>query len=633
MRCFSSSLLILMLLLASGWACCVCSPGLADEMPIENHDREHWAFVPLAKISPAKVVNPAWPAGPIDAFVLRRLEKKGLEPAPTASRAVLLRRVKFDLLGLPPTPRELQDFLSDQHPAAYARLVDRLLSSPAYGERWGQHWLDLARFAETDGFEHDNVRDGAWQYRQWVIDALNRGIGYHEFIRAQLAGDLSDDPIVSIATMFLLAGPDMPDINEQDLRRHDKMNEMTGTLGAVLLGMQMQCAQCHDHKYDPISQADFFRLRAIFEAAVPKLKSNRHVLQLSAQPQAISPYLYHRGELDGRGAAVQPKPPRVACDVDFHQQFGEQDPRSEFVDWLFQPQNPLVARVIANRIWQHHFGTSLCDNPNDLGVITAEPNHPELLDWLAWEMIENDWSIKHLHRQILLSATYRQASFAEAGNELADSHFARALERDPDNRLYSRFPRKRLQGELIRDALLAISGQLDRRYGGPSVLPPLPPELTSTLLKGQWKTSESAADHHRRSIYIFARRNLRYPIFEVFDRPDAGATCAVRGQSTTAIQSLQLLNSQLTLTAAEQLSQTLLTELAHNHNFDANSRPPLRRLESLSERLIRRVYSRPATVQELTELVKLLSSHEDLAGTLQVVCVALLNTNEFIYID
>ncbi len=629
MRCLASNLL--MLLLACGWQGYLSAPVLADEIPLDNYDREHWAFVPLAKVTPAKVANSAWSAGPIDTFILRRLEKKGLEPAPTASRAVLLRRVKFDLLGLPPTPGELQDFLSDQHPAAYANLVDRLLCSPAYGERWGQHWLDLARFAETDGFEHDKVRDGAWQYRQWVIDALNRGIGYDTFIRAQLAGDLSDnpaaDPADSIATMFLLAGPDMPDINEQDLRRHDKMNEMTGTLGAVLLGMQMQCAQCHDHKYDPISQADFFRLRAIFEAAVPNLKSNRHVLQLAAQPQAISPYLYHRGELDSRGTAVQPKPPRVACDVDLHQQFGQRDPRSEFVDWLFQPQNPLVARVIANRIWQHHFGKSLCDNPNDLGVITAEPSHPELLDWLAGQMIEHDWSIKHLHRQILLSATYRQASFAEAGNELSSSHFARVLRSDPDNRLYSRFPRKRLQGELIRDALLSISGQLDRRYGGPSVLPPLPPELTSTLLKGQWKTSESAADHHRRSIYIFARRNLRYPIFEVFDRPDAGATCAVRGQSTTAIQSLQMLNSQLTLTAAEHLSSTLIAELGDN------IKPEPSQLVGIVEHLIQRVYGRSATERELTQLVDMLSGQADLVGKLKVVCVAMLNTSEFIYID
>lgn len=625
MRYFGSCLL--MLLLACGWQYCVCSPGLADEIPLEDYDREHWAFVPLAKVIPAKVVNSTWPAGPIDTFILRRLEKKGLEPAPTASRAVLLRRLKFDLLGLPPTPSELQDFLSDQHPAAYERLVDRLLSSPAYGERWAQHWLDLARFAETDGFEHDKVREGAWQYRQWVIDALNRGIGYDEFIRAQLAGDLSEDPAASIATMFLLAGPDMPDINEQDLRRHDKMNEMTGTLGAVLLGMQMQCAQCHDHKYDPISQADFFRLRGIFEAAVPKLKSNRHVLQLAAQPQAISPYLYHRGEMDSRGAAVQPKPPRVACGVDFHQRFGEQDPRSEFVAWLFQPQNPLVARVIANRIWQHHFGKSLCDNPNDFGVITAEPSHPELLDWMAWEMIEHDWSIKRLHRQILLSATYRQASFAEAGNEQASIHFALALERDPDNRWYSRFPRKRLQGELIRDALLAISGQFDRRYGGPSVRPPLPPELTSTLLKGQWKTSDSAADHHRRSVYIFARRNLRYPIFEVFDRPDAGATCAMRGQSTTAIQSLQMLNSQLTLTAAEHLSRTLIAELADN------IQPQRSQLTGLVENLVQRVYGSSATKRELVELVDMLSGHEDLEAQLKVICVAMLNTSEFIYID
>jgi hypothetical protein len=603
------------------------------ENPILDSDREHWSFQPIKRPKLPKVEQVNWPQTAIDSFILHKLEQRKLMPMPPADRNTLLRRLKFDLLGLPPTPAELLEFEQDDATDAYPRLVDRWLDSPAYGERWAQYWLDLARFAETDGFEHDKVREDAWRYRQWVIDALNQDLPYDQFVGLQLAGDLSERKEDAIATMFCLAGPDMPDINEQDLRRHDMMNEITSTVGAALLGLQLHCAQCHDHKFDPISQDDFFRLRGIFESAVPELKRDRPLGELAAQATAIAPWIYFRGELENRGPACEPRPPRIACSMDSHASFDTASPRRAFVDWLFTAENPLTARVIANRIWQHHFGQSLCENPSDLGVVADEPTHRRLLDWLACELRRNNWSIKQLHRTILLSATYQMASHPMAShpNANATDHqasrqtFALSLKSDPENEFYSRFPRQRLDGEIIRDALLFVSGQLNRDFGGPSVMPPLPVELAETLLPGQWKTSEIPADHNRRSIYVFARRNLRYPIFDAFDRPDAGASCARRDRSTTAIQALQLLNSDLAFTAATNLRDQLLQENSTTSSWNT---------ERLIERLFNITLSRrptPAEIQKLTTILE--TDYAEFSNNVLSVCVAVLNSSEFVYVD
>ncbi|WP_166823142.1 DUF1549 and DUF1553 domain-containing protein [Thalassoroseus pseudoceratinae] len=595
------------------------------EPEIDEFDRDHWSFQPLKPVKLPTVQASEWVENPIDLFILRQLEENDLVPTPRASRTVLLRRLKYDLLGLPPTPDELAAFEADQKPGAYHRLVERFLSSPAYGERWAQHWLDLARFAETDGFEHDKVRTGAWKYRQWVINALNDDLSYDRFVELQLVGDQTGNKDDAIATMFCLAGPDMPDINEQDLRRHDKLNEIASTIGATLLGLQMHCAQCHDHKYDPISQADFYRLRGIFESAVPVMKRDRPVLQLTKQKQSVSPYLYRRGELSNQGPQVEPKPPRIACLGRVHETFDTDHPRKAFARWLFHEDNPLTARVMVNRVWQYHFGKSLCENPSDFGVVAVGPSHPQLLDWLALEFRESGWSLKHLHRLILTSAIYQQASYL-GSDRLADRPaYESALSVDPSNNLYSRFPRKRLEGEVIRDALLAVSGQLNLEFGGPSVMPPLPPELLKTLLKGQWKTDSDSRSHHRRSIYVFARRNLRYPIFDVFDRPDAGASCARRNQSTTAIQSLQMLNSELTLQAAAGLCDRLLAV-----EFDRS----LTGYQMLVDRLFLITLSRHPSPQERDRFCNVLSQDElQLRDSLLTACMAVLNSNEFVYID
>ncbi len=597
------------------------------EVPITAADRDHWAFRSIERPAVPGVINAAWPLSPIDVFILARLEKEGFAGSPQADRGRLLRRATFDLHGLPPTPAELAGFAADERPDAYERQVDRLLASPAYGERWAQHWLDLARYAETDGFEHDKVRSGAWKYRDWVIAALNADLPYDEFVRQQLAGE------PSVATMFCLVGPDMPDLNDQVERRHIVLNELTAMVGSVLLGLQMGCAQCHDHKYDPVSQADFYRLRGVFESAVPPLKRDVHYLSLTEQKSPPPVRFWVRGDHRRPGAELSPGFPRIASPSDAAPPANS---RSDFARWLLAEQNPLTRRVIVNRLWLQHFGRGIFDTPSDVGLINAGPTHPELLDWLATELSRGDWSLKRMDRRIMQSATYRQAG--DIGPSDAQSN------KEPPP--YAHFPRRRLDGESIRDAMLAASGLVVRDHGGPSVMPPLPPELVGTLLKGQWIESPDEADHYRRSIYLFARRNLRYPIFEAFDRPDANASCPLRNRSTTAPQSLLLFNSEFSLLAAQHLAGEVLR--------DSGSADPARWIEQLYVRTL----SREPTERELRALTNFLQSQAKqlateerdaselalpiggfeladpyAAAALVDACLALFNANEFLYID
>ncbi len=588
-----------------------------EESPLTESDFDHWSFRPIVRPLLPEVQSTEWVISPIDCFIAKKLESVGLPPCVAAEKSIWLRRVKLDLLGLPPTVEELAEFASDEQPDSAERMVDRWLSSPRFGERWAQYWLDLARFAETDGFEHDRVRENAWQYRDWVINALNSDMPYDEFIRLQLAGDYSAKKVDKIATMFCLAGADMPDLNNQELRRYDRLNELTSTIGSALLGLQMQCAQCHDHKYDPISQADFFRLRAVFESAVPELVRDKHY-NVFENPTPQAARFYFRGELNQPGPVVLASFPRIAVGRDaVRNACDSEQPRVSFARWLFEPSNPLTARVIVNRVWQHHFGRGLFESASDVGVVPGGPTHPELLDWLASELQRRRWSLKELHRLIVLSATYRQASMRSG----SDDAWSKRLENDPRNELYSRFPRHRLDGETIRDSMLSVAGLLDARSGGPGVMPPLPTELTSTLLKDQWKTNSDKADHMRRSIYIFARRNLRYPLFEVFDRPDAGASCPQRDRSTTATQSLQMLNSELS-----QQCAMALRERWREDNLNAN-----KSYQDSVSKLFLRVLSRTPTATERSILTAFLS--ETSQDTDIVACLAVLNSSEFIYVD
>ncbi|HEY3967976.1 MAG TPA: DUF1553 domain-containing protein [Planctomycetaceae bacterium] len=711
------------------------------ESPITSDDREHWSFRPLVRPETPVVRDGDWCRTSIDRFILARLETAGLTPLPQAAKTTLIRRLTFDLTGLPPTPAEIATFVGDAAPDAYDRLVDRLLGSMAYGERWAQHWLDLVRFAETDGFEHDLERPNAWRYRDWVIDALNSDLPYDEFVRWQLAGDElhPDDARASVATGFLLCGPDMPDINLQEERRHNFLNDMTGTVGSVLLGLQVGCAQCHNHKFDPVSQYDFYRLRAFFDPvaifkdhplphsagtpAPPETPTQARMRQLAADLQLLEdgarkklkaenpdlqptredllkalsdddrpPYETAAAELAElkktfkppevpHGRTVQErladvKPSRLMVRGDFRREGPEVAPaflrianvdsaavapppagsptsqrRLQLAQWLTRPDNPLTLRVVVNRLWQHHFGKGLVETSSDFGKMGTDPTHPQLLDWLATELPRHGWSLKQLHRMIVCSSVYRQASqpaCAEWTSEqqaAAAASWKKSRQADPENRLLARRNRQRLEGEAIRDAMLAAAERLSPRRGGAGVRPPLPAEVMATLLANQWKVNPDPENHQRRSIYLFVRRNLRYPLFEAFDRPDTNASCPRRNRSTIAPQALILLNSEFSLTAARDLAGFLMSSAGQDDGWRVAAaylrilgREPapeesalgLKFLERQSEQLT----ASGRTGNELA-LPAPLPAGADVhrAAALTDFCLALFNLNEFVYVD
>lgn len=604
---------------------CACSSRLSGEEAdqaitepeITKVDRDHWAYRPLVRPTVPSVDDRSRLGGPIDAFLMKRLEAEGLQPAPSASRRVLIRRVSWDLRGLPPTAEESDAFVNDGRPDAYERLVDRMLGSPDFGHRWAQLWLDQARFAETDGFEQDRIRSQAWKYRDWVIEAFNEDLPFDAFVRQQVAGDLfaegdAGDSGSAVATAFCLSGPDMTDINSIDERRHVLLNEITSTIGSVFLGLQIGCAQCHDHKFDPISQADFYRLRAFFDSSL-RLQKNKSVDVLTTYSDVPQTHLMIRGDWRRQGPPVRPAFPRIvnvegrSIDPDTH-------PRRALAEWLVDPKNPMTARVFVNRVWQAYFGTGLSASASDFGVMGDDPSHPELLDFLACELIEGRWSVKRLHRAIVLSQAYRRTSFVPRGPR-RKSQWQRAAQIDPDNRLISHFSRRRLAAEPLRDGLLSVAGLLNRSIGGPGVRPPLPPEMVKTLKSGQWEVTPSVPQHYRRSIYLFARRNLRYPFFATFDRPTADQPCMRRNTSTTAIQSLTLLNAAIMM----EVSRSLARE------FDRAFPKP----EQRSVALYRRLYSRTPDAKEQALAVNFLAS----GGRTEDLCRALLNSNEFLYLD
>lgn len=633
--------LVWLMIAAAGGAGIDAADGVprddADQGAIREGEAEHWAYRPVVMPTIPAVADGDWPRRPLDRFVLARLEAAGLRPAAEADRGTWLRRVTFDLTGLPPTPREIERFLGDRERGAAGRVVDRLLGSPDYGRRWAQHWLDLARFAETDGFEHDKPRSDAWRYRDWVVAAFNRDLPYDRFLSLQIAGDLFEpgDPEAAIATAFCLAGPDMPDINSQEERKHVLLNEITGTVGAALMSMQVGCAACHDHKFDPISQADFYQLRAFFDPAVD-VRRNRSVDYLrGVEGGPTMSHVAIRGDWRRAGAEVSPAFLGVIGDrgiMPGGQEAGSSTyDRRDLARWLTDPGHPLTARSIVNRLWHHHFGRGLVATPNDFGVTGDRPTHPELLDYLATELVRRRWSLKGLHREIVLSATYRTQGF----DADPDADWKALSAEDPENRLLGRFPRRRLEGEAIRDAMFAVSGALDHRHGGPGVMPPLPEELQRTLLKGQWQASEHPADHYRRSIYLFARRNLPYPFLSTFDRPVADTSCAARARSTTAPQALFLWNSAVTMEAAGRLARRLIDE----HPEDVSGR--------IVEAYVR-LFGRTPSDEELDEAVGFLRSRRAQPGgalppdadavvddwlAFRELCRGLLNANPFVYVD
>ncbi len=641
------AILLLLAVCLSGWALARGDDApaeietVADEPVVTTSDRNHWAFRPLRRTPPpTEAGESAWARTPIDRFILATLVSRALRPMPEADRFTLLRRVTFDLTGLPPTADEADRFLADASPDAYERLVDRLLASPAHGERWGMFWLDLARFAETDGYEHDLVRPEAWRYRDWVINALNDDLPYDEFIAAQLAADeiSPDDAQARQATGFLLAGPDMPDVNSQFERRHVILNGMTANVGEVLLGLQYGCCQCHDHKADPLSQRDFYRLRAFFDPidlfrgqkltntdGDPQIVgSTGRVVQTALKSSAPS-RVWVRGDHRRPGPEVLPAFPRVAVPSDDVATIRapEGPRRQQLADWMTSPDNPLTARVMVNRIWQYHFGTGLAPTTSDFGLMGVPPTHPELLDWLAAEFVREGWSLKSLHRLIVTSAVYRTASRpADTAEGDRDETWQRLIEGDPSNKWLGRMSRRRLEGETIRDAMLSVSGRLNRQAGGPGVRPPLPAEVVRTLLRNQWPVTADITQHNRRSLYLFVRRNLKYPLFDVFDRPDQNLSCSRRSQTTIAPQALALLNSEFSAECADRVAAacTAAEESATASHAAESVRA-----------CYREVLSREPTPEETAAALAFVAS--DPAAGYRDLCLALLNTSEFLYID
>lgn len=524
-----------------------------DELAGREDAPDHWSFRPIRMPDVPVVNRKDWVRTPIDAFIMSGLEQAGLEPSPEADRRTAIRRLFLDLLGLPPTPVEVQDFVDDQRLDAWEQLVDRLLESPHYGERWGKHWLDLARFAESDGYENDNPRPHVWRYRDWVIRAFNDDLPFDQFTIQQLAGDLLENAQSDhrIATAFhrntLHNGAGGADAEEF---RSKAVKDRTAVTGAIWLGLTLNCAECHSHKYDPIAHREYYGLYAFFnncdhsvEGDVPTLKAVERVTRV-----------HRRGSFLDPGAVVDPGVPAFLPELTSRS--GKPD-RLDLARWLVSPEQPLTARVAVNHIWQHLFGEGLVPTPENYGLKGELPTHPELLDWLAAEFaglsgeeaVLPAWSRKSLIRLIVNSAVYRQSS---AQSETVPAG-------DPDNRLLWRQHRFRLEAEVVRDLALAASGLLQRDIGGLSIQPPLPKGLSQLSELKNEKFQESSGSPHRRGLYVHMQRTFPYPMFATFDGPDGNFCAMSRDRSTTPLQALTLLNDPALDECARALGRQLLT--------------------------------------------------------------------------
>lgn len=736
------------------WALAFGTPLAIAAEPVEPafspRQQAHWSFHSPVRPPLPSTSNPNWILTPVDAFILARLDRAGLRPSPPAQRAALLRRITFDLIGLPPTLRELDDFVQDTRPDAYVRVVERLLASPHYGERWAQHWLDVVRYAESDGYEADAERPNSWRYRDYVVRAFHEDKPFDRFLTEQLAGDLLAGRAISspeclVAAGFNRCGPvhQISGNIDRAVLRQERLTEMTNAVGSAFLGLTVACARCHHHKFDPFSQADYYRLQAFFSNAEPKevdladsagrqeydrrrrdieariAPLRRHLRQLEepyhrrlqqAKKERLEPNYQaalateagkrnaeqrrlaahaeillkvqwdevvdalspadriRRGQLREQLHALQaqkpPPPPRAWTiqegssprmahvlkrgdphkpEAEVHPDFprifrasgvasASREPLSRGADatlssrtrdrlalaqWLTRPDHPFTARVIANRLWQHHFGRGLVATPNDFGLRGAPPSHPQLLDWLACELISHGWSLKHLHRLMVLSAAYQQSS---RGSD------SRGRSLDPENRMLWRMNRRRLEGEALRDNALAVSGSLNPALGGPMIRVPLEPEIYDLIFTegepdGLWPIAPDPRQHVRRSLYLYQKRNVRLPLLEAFDQPDTLNSCPARSISTFAPQALILLNGPFLRRQAEAFAARLLHDVPHSET-------------GRIDRAYRLALARQPRDEERRMAVEFLHrAPEGRAAAWSDFCLALFNRNEFIYID
>ena len=663
-------------------------------------DRPHWAFQKPIKRRPPEVKNTGRIRGPIDAFLLAKLEAKGLTFSADTNKVTLLRRAYLDLIGLPPAPEEAEAFLKDNRPDAYERLIDRLLASPHYGERWGRHWLDAAGYVDNRLFDGDLAtiypNEGIWRYRDYVVRSFNADKPWNRFITEQLAGDELADwrnadkltpPMRELltATGYLRLIEDHTSEPQYGIdKRYDVVFEVMEMTSTSLLGVTMECCRCHDHKYDPISQRDYYQLMACFEpsynvrdwrkpqdrflpdvspkekaaidqhnAAVDRqigeLQKNeekpadllKRVAELAASKKSYGKIqalwdvgppptsrLMRRGNVNTPGAELKPAFVKVlsqsgttAVQRPAETQGTSSGRRLALAHWLTSPEHPLTARVMVNRAWHHHFGRGIVATLGNLGRSGSAPSHPELLDWLAVDVMENGWSLKRLHRQIMTSTAYRQSSRRPANTDA----FAERL--DPENHLLWRMNLRRLEAEIVRDSVLAVGGKLDRTMGGPPISITNPPDGVSEVKREPTPTSAS-----RRSLYLFARRVYPLKILEVFDAPIMPVNCTQRTNSATVLQSLTFLNSTFVIEQASLVASRVRAQAGENgaRQVDAAYQFVLTRPPSKGEQEKCQAFLRE---QNATYKKNGRSPDRAEGDSLTDLCHMLLCSNEFLYVE
>jgi hypothetical protein len=632
------------------------------ELQVTDKDRAFWAFQKVKRPPLPAVKDPTWGINPIDRFILAGLEAKGLRPNPPAGKRELIRRLTYNLIGLPPTPEEVEAFVNDPSPGAYERLVDRLLDSPHYGEKWGRHWLDLVRFAETNSYERDNPKPNAWRYRDYVIRSFNADKPYDRFIQEQLAGDeLPDAEAESvIATGYYRLGIWDDEPTDRDLAKFDGLDDVVATTGQVFLGLTLDCARCHDHKIDPIPQRDYYRLlaffhnvnhfnnggpgdevrlvsrpdgRQTFEYLAPEKPKDREELKqkppanrdralcvTEAGPKAPETFIMLRGNPHVRGDKVEPGFPQVLSDADPVLPTPPPGARTTgrrrvLAGWIASPDNPLTARVLVNRLWQYHFGRGIVRSSSNFGYQGDRPTHPELLDWLASELIANGWRMKPLHRLMVTSQAYRTSSRANA----------KALARDPTNDLFWRFDPRRLTAEEIRDSVITVTGTLNPKMFGPGIYVDIPQEvLAGQSQPGKGWGRSPPEEQNRRSVYVHVKRSLLTPILETFDLAEPDRSTPVRFSSTQPAQALAMLNGAFLNQEAALLADRLRREAGDN----------AARQITLALGL---VTGRPPTETEIRRGMQLLEGLKKDGVTadeaVKYFCLVALNLNEFVYLD
>jgi mono/diheme cytochrome c family protein len=687
---------------------------------ISDKDRAHWAFQPVKRPAVPTVKNPQWATNPIDAFLLAKLEAKGLQPNPPASKRELIRRVYYDMTGLPPSPQEVETFLADPSPKAYEAMVDRLLDSPRYGEQWGRHWLDLVRFADTNSYERDGDKPNAWRYRDYVIRSFNDDKPYDQFVREQLAGDEMQNPGADqiIATGYYRLGIWDDEPSDRDQARYENLDDVVATTGQVFLGLTVDCARCHDHKIDPIAQKDYYGLLAFFhnitnytngdrtdqapiftapsekatydhrarEADRKREEMKTDLLAIEADFKALygeptdpvkkatpfheriaadgprllgieryrhyedlrkvlsswkplpgpggvalcvsemgrtapETFVLQRGSVHAPGDKVEPHFPQVLISTAPLIPEPPQDAKTcgrrlALANWIVSKDDPTAARVMANRLWQFHFGRGIVRSPNNFGLQGDKPTHPELLDWLASELVEGGWRLKPLHRMILLSSAYRMSS---RGNP-------EALMADPVNDLFWRFDMRRLTAEEVRDSILAVSGSLNLKMYGPGVYPEIPKQvLAGQSRPGDGWGKSSPEEQARRSVYIHVKRSLLTPLLDNFDLAEPDRSTPVRFATTQPTQALTLLNSEFTGKQAALLADRLRKEAG----------PDVGQQVRLGLYLVTSRQPTDDEVKRGLDLMDALQKKDGVApgAALKYFCLMAMNLNEFMYLD